>query len=85
MPIYPRLLGETSKFIVDFRAFFLSALLRRDTTAERRRRRTISARVIFNYAVRLLEIVIAFETTRSASSLVPGTTGGITGGPGGRK
>lgn len=29
-----------------------------------------SARIIFNYAVRLLKIVIAFETTRSAALLV---------------
>jgi len=34
-----------------------------------KRRKAVSARVIFNYAVRLLEIVIAFETTRSTALL----------------
>lgn len=67
--------AENLKFIVEY---FLHFLPRRE------RREAISACIIFNYAVGLLEIVIAFETTRSAA-LLAGTRQNITEGPEGRK
>lgn len=39
----------------------------------KKRRKVISACIIFNYAVGLLEIVIAFETTRTTGALLVGT------------
>lgn len=57
------------KFIVEFiESLFLVFF----PLTPRKRRKAVSARVIFNYAVRLLEIVIAFETTRS-TALLAGT------------
>lgn len=63
------------KFIVEFIDLCVSLSLSPThihihTPSVPKRRKAVSARVIFNYAVRLLEIVIAFETTRSTALLV---------------
>lgn len=64
-PISPHLPWKNLKFIAEF---FLSI-----SFLEKKRRKATSACIIFNYAVGLLEIVIAFETTRTTGALLVGT------------
>lgn len=69
---------ENLKFIVEFFLYIFSL-------EKKKRRKVISACIIFNYAVGLLKIVIAFETTRSAALLAGTYAPEYTKGPEGRK